>query len=1039
MEKDDKKKSQIAYRVSDFHQTLGHWKKNPGKRNRRKKSLDENGHFLSSIFSSIQDGLSILDNDLNIIDVNLTMDNWYSHARPLVGKKCYEAYHGRNEPCQVCPTLNTIKHGKAAYEVVAKRGVGEEIIGWLDLYSFPLVDPETGKMKGVIEYVRDITERKKAEEARQKSEEAARRLAQENAIMAEIGRIISSTLNVEEVYDRFVKEVNRIIPFDRISINLNNPEEGTIINAYISGTEVAGRQPGDVLPLAGSLNEKIILTRKSLLIQTHHPEELCDQFPTLKTTFQAGLRSLLSVPLLSNDQVIGVLHFRSKQSYAYSETDIRLAESIAAQIAGAIANAKLFAERRETERALRKSEKEARRLAHENAIMAEIGQIICSTLNIETVYERFVDTVKKLIPFDRIAINIIHHEDYTFTIPYVSGADVIDRLVGDVVSLAGTAAEEILRTQSSLLIRRENLDEFVNRFPGLRPMVKAGFQSMIMVPLISQDKVIGILNMQLTDTLSYMEDELRLAEKVGTQIAGAIASAQLFHERQQAQRSLQESQEKYRVLIQNSNDAIFIAQDGIIKFPNTRTEELLGYSAAELARIPFLNHIHPDDRDLVLERHRKRLEGQTIPSTYFFRVKNRAGQELWVEINAVFMEWEGKRATLNFVRDVTEQKKLESQFLQAQKMEAVGRLAGGVAHDFNNLLTVINSHSELALMELKEWDPLRERFESIQRAGKKAADLTRQLLAFSRRQIVEMRVININTLIRDLEKMLRRVLGEDIELKTVLAPGLGKVKVDPGQIEQAILNLLVNAKDAMPSGGKILIETSNIYLTQEYSSSHMDIEPGSYIELAISDSGIGMTQEVKDRLFEPFFTTKEKGKGTGLGLSAVYGIVKQGGGGIWVYSEPGLGTTFKIYLPRAEELLETSLPKIGKEKVVGGKETILVVEDEEAVRKLIAGFLKKYGYKVLEASQAGEALLICEQCREPIHLLLTDVVMPGINGPDLAKRLSYFYPELRVVFMSGYPNDEVFQQGLLDGGMFFLQKPFTAGRLTEKIREVLDH
>ena len=395
-------------------------------------------------------------------------------------------------------------------------------------------------------------------------------------------------------------------------------------------------------------------------------------------------------------------------------------------------------------------------------------------------------------------------------------------------------------------------------------------------------------------------------------------------------------------------------------------------------------------------------------------------------------------ATLNFARDITEQKKLEAQFLQAQKMEAVGRLAGGVAHDFNNLLTVINSHSQLALLELKEWDPLREKFESIQKAGERAANLTRQLLAFSRRQVVEMKVIDLNTLLRDLEKMLHRVIGEDIELKTSLDAGLGRVKADPGQIEQAILNLVVNARDAMPSGGKLTIQTGNEDVDQEFAGKHMGLKPGRYVMLSVSDTGVGMPPEVKERLFEPFFTTKEKGKGTGLGLSTVYGVVKQSGGEIWIYSEPGFGTIFKIYLPAVDEPLEAAKRRPVGERMPRGHETILVVEDEDEVRKLAVGILSKQGYKVLDASHGGDAMLMLEENREPIHLLLTDVVMPGINGPDFARRMKFVHPDLRVLYMSGYADNVIFQHGILDKAMAFLQKPFTIERLTGKVREVLD-
>ncbi|MDO8957967.1 MAG: ATP-binding protein [Deltaproteobacteria bacterium] len=355
---------------------------------------------------------------------------------------------------------------------------------------------------------------------------------------------------------------------------------------------------------------------------------------------------------------------------------------------------------------------------------------------------------------------------------------------------------------------------------------------------------------------------------------------------------------------------------------------------------------------------------------------------------------------------------LQEQLRQSQKMEAIGQLAGGIAHDFNNLLTIMKGHSQLALMNLKEGEPLRGSFEEIEKATTKSANLVRQILAFSRRQVMEMIVLDLNTLLRDLEKMLRRIIGEDIGLLTVLADDLGRVKADPGQIEQVVLNLAVNARDAMPQGGKLTIETANVELDEAYARSHVAVTPGRYVMLAVSDTGVGMTPEIRERVFEPFFTTKEKGKGTGLGLATVYGIVKQSGGNIWLYSEPGQGTTFKIYLPRVDEPLakEREKEEIGLFRGVG---VILVVEDEEGVRKLVLEMLKKQGYSVLEADDEEEALLICRQYKDTIHLMVTDVVMPRISGPELAKRLVVFHPEMKVLYMSGYADNAIVHHGVL--------------------------
>ena len=381
---------------------------------------------------------------------------------------------------------------------------------------------------------------------------------------------------------------------------------------------------------------------------------------------------------------------------------------------------------------------------------------------------------------------------------------------------------------------------------------------------------------------------------------------------------------------------------------------------------------------------------------------------------------------------------LQEQFRQSQKMEAIGQLAGGIAHDFNNLLTVIKGYSQLSLRELKETDPLSETLEEIKRAADRASDLTRQLLAFSRRQIMEMKVLDLNTVLQNLDKMLGRVIGEDIELVTLLAGDLGRVQTDPGQIEQVVMNLVVNAKDAMPKGGKLTVETANVDLDGAYARAHVAVKPGPYVMLSVSDTGVGMTPEVRERVFDPFFTTKEKGKGTGLGLSTVYGIVKQSGGNIWVYSEPGRGTTFKIYLPRVDEPLEEVAERVVKEGLPRGNETILIVEDNEEVRKLSTRVLERQGYKVLAARDGSEALLLFENQKEPFHLVLVDVVMPGLSGRQTVDQLRAVCKGFKVLYMSGYTENSIVHHGVLDKAMHYIQKPFTIDGLVRKVREVLE-
>jgi two-component system cell cycle sensor histidine kinase/response regulator CckA len=379
----------------------------------------------------------------------------------------------------------------------------------------------------------------------------------------------------------------------------------------------------------------------------------------------------------------------------------------------------------------------------------------------------------------------------------------------------------------------------------------------------------------------------------------------------------------------------------------------------------------------------------------------------------------------------------EEQLRHAQKMEAVGRLAGGIAHDFNNLLSVILSYGEMMSAELPKDDELHDDLSEIRRAAHRAADLTRQLLAFSRQQVLAPRVVDLNQVVTGMDKMVVRLIGEDVEVRTVAAPDLAPVMVDPGQIEQVLMNLVVNARDAMPDGGMLTIETRNVVLDEAYAEQHDGVKPGAHAMIAVTDTGVGMDKATLGRIFEPFFTTKGAGKGTGLGLSTAFGIVKQSGGHIWVYSEVGRGTTFKIYFPRATldaRHTTSTLPAASPR----GHETVLLVEDEEQVRTLVRAILVRHGYSVLVADAGPSAMKLAESYAEPIHLLLTDLVMPKMNGRELAERLAPRRPEMKVLFMSGYTDDTVVRHGVLDSGVAFLQKPITPDALARKVRDVLD-
>jgi PAS domain S-box-containing protein len=459
--------------------------------------------------------------------------------------------------------------------------------------------------------------------------------------------------------------------------------------------------------------------------------------------------------------------------------------------------------------------------------------------------------------------------------------------------------------------------------------------------------------------------------------------------------------------------------------------------ALEPTRGSFLAAVHPDDRERVeAAMDRIRATGRLYEVEH--RIVRPDGAVRYVREHADCIVNAAGKITrmIGTVQDITDYKQLEEQFLQAQKLESLGRLAGGVAHDFNNLLTVINGYSELAFQTLKEGDPLHESITEIRKAGESAAALTRQLLVFSRKQRVQAQQINLNSVVADARKMLQRLVGEDIRLSIRCDPTLGTTVADPGHVQQVIMNLVVNARDAMPNGGTIFLETANVDLDDEYEERHPGVKPGSYVMLAVSDTGIGMTEEVKRRIFEPFFTTKPRGMGTGLGLATVYGIVKQSGGWIWVYSEPGKGTTFKTYLPRVG-MTESTESSSGLAPDLEGSATILLVEDQPEVRKLAATVLRSHKYTVIEAAHGEEALMLCKQAPEPIHLLLTDVVLPGLSGPELVQKVKGLYPKIKTLFMSGYTEHVILQNGDIADGIAYIDKPFTAVGLATKVRDVL--
>jgi signal transduction histidine kinase len=650
-------------------------------------------------------------------------------------------------------------------------------------------------------------------------------------------------------------------------------------------------------------------------------------------------------------------------------------------------------------------------------------------------------TVQEIM--QRCAAAVIRHLDAVLARIWVldepAGELALEASAGTGPGAGGGSRRVALRTSPLGTIVRERRPYVSNaasgdpRVPDQAWVGEHGIEAFAGYPLMVQGRLVGLLGVFARRPLTDF------AAKALAAMADSLA---VGIEHKQAEEALRATQARLQHLLSSSGAVVYAAtvHAGVLapSWVSDNIARIMGYQSVEaLSPSWWSDHLHPEDRARVLGELPALVTRGQLSVEYRFQMRDRTYR--WIRDES---RWRGQAGEEGEVAgvwvDVTEGRKLEEQLRQSQKMEAVGRLAGGVAHDFNNLLTVITGYCDLMFDTLPLEHPVREDVQEIRKAAEGAAGLTRQLLAFSRQQVLQPKIVDLNAVTAGVEKLLRRLIGEHIELATVLSPALGRVRADPGQLEQIIVNLAVNARDAMPQGGTLAIETANVVMDGQSVPDEPLAAPGSYVMLAVSDTGVGMDEATKARIFEPFFTTKDPGKGTGLGLATVYGVVKQSAGFVWVYSEPGRGTTFKVYFPRVDATAGPDEHVVAQAESPSGSETVLLVDDSAPVRAVSRRVLEGYGYTVLEAGTGAEALQAAKAYGKRIHLLLTDIVMPGISGRDLAAQLGGMMSGLRVLYMSGYTDDAIVRHGVLETGIAYMQKPFTGDELARKIREVLD-
>ena len=667
------------------------------------------------------------------------------------------------------------------------------------------------------------------------------------------------------------------------------------------------------------------------------------------------------------------------------------------------------------------------RMEAERQVISEVVHALNQTANLDELLEGIHQALKKVLYAENCFVALHNPKEDTFSFPFF--VDQFDTAPPP-QKVGRSCTAFVFRTGSGMLIPQSEFDRLVEEDEV--ELVGSPSPAWLGVPLKTPTETIGVLVVQhYQNESAYDMRDLEFLDSVGGHIALAI-------ERRRSEEALRKSEAVFRLLFSHNPLPTWVMDDETLQFiqVNDAAIRQYGFGAEEFSRMT-LQDIRPENPRAV---GKEEVEENGGAGRFQGVCKHRKkdGTQFEAEVISHQLDYAGWKVRLVVAQDISERHILEQQLRQAQKMEAVGRLAGGVAHDFNNLLMVIKGHTELLMNALPPADRMSRKIAQIDRAADRAAALTKQLLAFSRMQVLQPRVMNLNGVVEDMGKLLPRLIGEDVELGIRMAPDLGAIRADASQMEQIIMNLAVNARDAMPTGGRLLIETSNAELDRTYSTMHPIVQPGRYVLLAVSDTGTGMDAETQAHIFEPFFTTKEPGRGTGLGLATVYGVVKQSGGFIWVYSEVGKGTSFKIYLPRVDQPEDKASIPAALAEAPRGTETILLAEDEQDVREVAREFLESGGYTVIEAFNGAEALRLATEHKAAIDLLVTDMVMPGMTGRELARRLQHQHSGVGVIYMSGYTEQTAAETAKADADMRLLTKPFSRGSILRAVREALN-